>query len=738
MVLGTLKFRGATKSLEARLRRRTGALSADGRLDTLELARIFSSRSRISGLNWGLMVVGTFLIGSGRAVSLPEIQLLPETMVTAERYLGGDVSTASWSARDIALELPQTIDQVLSGNPEFSLYRRQSALFGNPTSAGVSLRGVGASAAARTLVLRDGIPQNDPFGGWVSWARYAPGSLSSVRIIPAAQGAVWGNQSPAGVIHLTGRVPLGHLTRMRSLGGSHGTRGLTLMNTRESDDADLAVQTSVHTLMSDGFYGLEKEQRGVIDRRLGLTTRSADFRLLWRPDDDLTIEPSLSFHEERRGNGTAISRNATEALDFSVRVTKSTPSLTLQSLAYYQQRSFESVFAKVATDRSSEVPALDQFDVPGEGIGGGFTAALSPGEDIEVVLGADLRRLRGETNEQAGFVDGAFLRRRKAGGEQLLGGLFIRGLHEGISRLSLEGSARIDYWSFTDGLRIEERPATGALLRDSVYRDREDFEPSLSGALRYRLSDLLELRASLATSFRLPTINELYRPFRVRNDITEANPTLLRERFDTVDLGVAWRPVPGVSCDLSLFQHWIDDAIANVPITNPTEATLVAGFVPPGGSVAQRQNVDHARVWGLSASMRWKFSSRWSGALKYLFSRSRFTSVAEQNGLEGKPFPQSPEHGVTATIRGRLLDKLRIFAEMETSSSQFDDPTGERRLGSWWTTRLGGEFEATDNVTIHARVENLFDQEVTTGLGSTGMRSIGQPRSLWLGMDYSF
>ena len=154
--------------------------------------------------------------------------------------------------------------------------------------------------------------------------------------------------------------------------------------------------------------------------------------------------------------------------------------------------------------------------------------------------------------------------------------------------------------------------------------------------------------------------------------------------------------------------------------------------------MAQRQNVDHARVRGLSASMRWKFSSRWSGALKYLFSRSRFTNAAEKNGLEGQPFPQSPEHVITATIRGRPLDKLRIFAEMETSSSQFDDPMGERRLGSWWTTSLGGEFEAADNVTIHARIENLFDQEVTTGLSSTGLRSIGQPRSFWLGMDYSF
>ena len=118
-----------------------------------------------------LIILGLILSGSERVLPFPEILLLPETRVTAERLIEGDQAAAFWSTDDISLEAPRTIDQILSGEPSFSLYRRQSSLFGNPTSAGVSLRGVGASAAARTLILRDGIPQNDPFGGWVSWAR---------------------------------------------------------------------------------------------------------------------------------------------------------------------------------------------------------------------------------------------------------------------------------------------------------------------------------------------------------------------------------------------------------------------------------------------------------------------------------------------------------------------------------------------------------------------------------------
>jgi hypothetical protein len=51
-----------------------------------------------------------------------------------------------------------TLDDILVKDPAMSLFRRYSSSFGNPTSAGVSLRRIGASAASRSLVLLDGVP----------------------------------------------------------------------------------------------------------------------------------------------------------------------------------------------------------------------------------------------------------------------------------------------------------------------------------------------------------------------------------------------------------------------------------------------------------------------------------------------------------------------------------------------------------------------------------------------------
>lgn len=661
--------------------------------------------------------------------------VIPETVVTAERRLSGDPAVASWSGDEISAGSPRTIDELLANDPSFSLYRRQSAVFGHPTSAGVSLRGTGATATARTLVLRDGIPQNDPFGGWISWARYNPELLSSVRIVPAAQAAVWGNQSPAGIVRLTSRELVENRTSLQFTGGTHETLGFTMVSDLISDDSRVAAQVAAFTLQSDGFHGLQKSQRGAVDRPLELVTNGAELRLVWRPADDLTIEPSLSYYDEERGNGTNLSRNATAALDLSLRVTKEVPSRTWQVAAYYQRRDFEALFSSVDATRSREAPALDQFDVPGEGMGGGVTATLHLAEGVDVILGADLRYMNGETNERAGFVDGAFLRRRRAGGEQFVGGFFARAACETDAGVSLEGSARFDRWAFRNGGRVEQRPVTGALLRDLKFGDRDGSAPSLSGAIGYRFSESIRARASAGTAFRLPAINELYRPFRVRSDITEANAGLDPERYYTVDAGIEWAPSKRFSCDLNIFHHWIQDAIANVPVPDRVEAEAIAGFVPPGGTVAQRRNVEEARVWGMEGRGRWQVSSRCSCSLRYLLSQSEFTRSPGQPLLKGKGFPQGPTHRLVAGVEGDPFQRVHLFAEFEFGSGQYDDVLEERRLDSWWTARVGGSLEVTDALTVQVRVENLFDEEIDTGLSSSGLRSTGLPRSLWFNVS---
>lgn len=200
---------------------------------------------------------------------------------------------------------------------------------------------------------------------------------------------------------------------------------------------------------------------------------------------------------------------------------------------------------------------------------------------------------------------------------------------------TLSGSARLDAWCLRDGRRTETSLSTGATLRNERQDDRDGIEPSASLELTRRLHEDLEARVSAGTGFRLPTLNELHRPFRVRNDIVEANPQLDPERFVSIEAGLEWKPAENLTIGTALFHHWISDAVANVPVTDPLEIAGIFGTIPPGGSGSIRRNVDAARVAGIEGAIEWLPHEQVTLGLSGLWSDTRFSESKQQPLLEG-------------------------------------------------------------------------------------------------------
>ncbi|HEV8231304.1 MAG TPA: TonB-dependent receptor plug domain-containing protein, partial [Thermoanaerobaculia bacterium] len=120
-------------------------------------------------------------------IALEPASVSDEVVVTATRSparLGGTAaSVLVVTAGDLESSAAPTIDDVLRQVPGFALFRRSGSRTANPTSQGVSLRGTGASGASRAVVLADGVPLNDPFGGWVYWGRVPRASLERVEVL---------------------------------------------------------------------------------------------------------------------------------------------------------------------------------------------------------------------------------------------------------------------------------------------------------------------------------------------------------------------------------------------------------------------------------------------------------------------------------------------------------------------------------------------------------------------------
>ena len=129
---------------------------------------------------------------------------LPEVVVTGARLppAAGEAAFSVIRLDEADLRDQQRLDEALASVPAVSLFRRTSSLSANPTTQGISLRAIAPSGAGRTLVTLDGVPLNDPFGGWVIWSQVPTESLSGLDIVrgsgagPYGAGALTANADP--------------------------------------------------------------------------------------------------------------------------------------------------------------------------------------------------------------------------------------------------------------------------------------------------------------------------------------------------------------------------------------------------------------------------------------------------------------------------------------------------------------------------------------------------------------
>jgi outer membrane receptor protein involved in Fe transport len=629
------------------------------------------------------------------------------------------------------------LDQYLAESPAFSLYRREPALSAHPTTQGVSLRRLGPTAASRSLVLLDGVPQNDPFGGWVTWSRYVPGNLATMEILPNAKATLWGQFTAGGAIRIERKDPLaspisGSGSVSLAAGAHQALEGA--FDWQQARGA-WGFGMGGHWFETDGDFLVPESLRGSIDQRAELRARSLETRVVRSFGEDQRIEATFAYFDEERGNGSPLARNSGEGTDWSLRWQgQDARDGEWEGTLYFQERNYTNQFTALNDDRTAENPVLHQFGIPGQALGASLVRAAPLTGHWSWLAGADFRALRGETREDFSFgLDD----RRIAGGKQLTAGAF-GGLHwEEYSRRSFTFSFRADAWRIHDGFRRESTLPAETVVTDLVFPDRDHLEPSFSASWSEALGPRWgRFEASFSRGFRLPTINELYRPYRVGADIFAEDPALEPERFSTVDL--AWT-VPlheRLEWRTAVYTTWIENAIANVFVVAGPTATE-AGFVPAGGSLSRRANIPESWVRGWENALTWHPSDGWVLRALWLWQDATFEEVPAQPTLEEKAFP------LTAAHRWRILLRRDtgwggFSVQWSGESEQYDDPLNQRRLPGaqqwdgdlWWQVNPG--------LTLFVRGLNLTDREIVTGLDSSNERSIAPGRAWWIGLKQSF
>jgi iron complex outermembrane receptor protein len=602
------------------------------------------------------------------------------------------------------------VEDVLADVAGFQQFRRSDSRSANPSAQGVTLRALGGNASSRALVLLDGVPIADPFFGYIPFTALSPDRLAAVRITRGGGSGPFGAGAVAGTIELVsaGRAELPPVAGS-AFYGSDNAVALTgaVAPTLGSGFAVLSGRFE----RGDGFFTTPEAQRVPATVRARYRDWSGGLRAVASIDAATELQFNGTLFDDHRTLRFAGADSSSEGQDASVRLIHR-GAWQVDALAYLQARNFSN---RVISATSFKL-TLDQRNTPATGMGGKIELRPPVGPDHVLRVGVDLRLARGQLYEGA-YTAGVVTTRRTAGGDSSTLGAFAEDDWT-IGRLVLTAGARIDRWTLTDGF-LQERGAAGALTTDNRFADRDGGEATARAGLLYHASPALALRAAGYTGFRLPTLNELYRPFVVFPIITQANAALGLEKLRGAEVGLDATPIGGVTIGLTAFWNRLGGAIANVTI---------------GANLRQRQNVDAIVAKGVEATLEARHGAV-SLTASYALSDSHVRASGASAQLDGFVPAQSPRHTASATLAWEPHAGPSLSATLRYVGRQYEDDLQTDVLPAATTLDAVARLPITHRLAAVVRAENLFDATVITR-NVAGSIDLGTPRTLWIGLRF--
>lgn len=624
------------------------------------------------------------------------------------------------------------IENALAQAAGLQQFRRSDARSANPTSQGITLRGLGGNASSRAQLLLDDVPQADPFGGWISWPGYDTLQLASVRIRRGAGQVAAGTGALAGVVELDSLQNMDRIT------------GAAYFGSRNSADAKAAILQSLGAgsisvsgsfTRGDGFIPIKEGQRGAVDRPAAYEQGGIAIRAVAPLSANTELQANMRAFTDDRDRGFDFSDNQNSGVDASLRVVNRTPGgWQWSALGYVQVRQFANRFGAIGAGRNSVSLTLDQFSVPSTGLGTRIEVRPPLGDSAELRVGADWRRTVGETNENFFFTGLTPGRNRRAGGGSDTVGLFTEASLDLTDMLTLTAGARADHWRIADGFRKEVNIG-GSVRSDDRFSDRSGWEGTGRAGIVWRSTDIFKVRGAAYLAWRLPTLNELYRPFRVGADATAANELLAPERLRGAEIGADFEK-GGVTLSGTIFANRLNNAIANVGLSNGPGNFPGVGFVGAGGVFRQRRNLDAIDSKGLEIEAAYTVNLFWVRA-SYAFVDAQVKASGNAALLDGLRPAQVPRHFANLGI-GYDGAKVRADLSGRFVSGQFEDDVNSRHLGGAFTIDGGLHYRLGTKIELELRGENLFDAQVDAAIAADGVIERAMPRTIWVGIALDF
>jgi outer membrane receptor protein involved in Fe transport len=657
----------------------------------------------------------------GQPITLSLATVAQQVSVTAYRTPLGDLespaSTRVLSARDIQQSAAITLDGQLRLVPGVETFRRSSSLVANPSSQGLSLRGLGSTSASRTLVTEDDIPLNDAFGGWIHWEELPQLSIRSVEVVRGGASDLYGSSAIGGVINVLPQRATQDLVELNSSYGSEDTYDTNLL--LEGRHGHWGAMATGGVLGTDGFIQLAPASRGLVNTPSNVHAQNG-LLLFERQQGSLRLFLRGSGMNEARSNGTPLQVNGTRLWRYSTGADWSASNGgALVFRAYGSTEHYRQTFSTIAANRNSEV--LNRFALTPDNELGAVLHWSQPllthvfGPGLLLLVGADthdVRALDEETTIKAGlpgYIDLSDRQRQTGAYAELL---FTR------QAWTISASGRFDWFSNFDGQRVLPVVAPLAHLAERV------FDPRLG--ISRKLGEHFALSATGFRAYRAPTPNELYRSTQVGSFLTLPNNDLSSERATGWESGVAMQQRWGT---VRTSYFWTR---VNHPITALT--------INPNSNPIQlmRENLGQIESRGISADIElqptnpdWKWITLQGG---YQHTNATVTQYAQQPQLVGNWIPQVAHNMGTLQLRGYRAAIGTLSLQARMSGHQFDDDANAYLLHSYFKLDAYASHNFGQRIELYSSGENLLNRQIE--VGRTPTLTLGTPRVARIGFNF--
>lgn len=614
-------------------------------------------------------------------------------------------------ARDkLASSASGRIEDVLASVAGFQQFRRADSRASNPSNQGVTLRALGGNASSRAQVLLDGVPVANPFFGYIPLSALAPDRLGSVRVTRGGGMGAFGTGAVSGTIEMESAGPdqIGPVQGSALVDDRGETQGALTIAPRLGEGF---VVASVQWDRGQGFWTTPKDQRVAASARAAYESLSGSLRAVAPLSDTVEVQASGLVYDDQRTLRFKGADSTSSGQQGSLRFV-GRGDWQFDALGFVQAQDF----SNIVISSTSYKKTLDQNKTPTLAVGGKAELRPPVGEAHVLRLGADIKLSSGHLVELPySAVTGLATAFRRAGGKQSDLGLYIEDDWT-LGQFVVTAGARADRWTIRDGF-YRELSASGAVNRDTRFADRDGWSGNARGGIVWNVAPALALRAAAYSGLRLPTLNELYRPFVVFPVTTQANANLKPERLRGYEAGVDFHPSEALSVSVTAFDNRLKDAVANVTLS-PT--------------IRERQNVDAIRALGVEASADLKLGRvDLSGSLSW--TDAKVEASGTQVALDGLRPAQVPRLAASATAAWAPRDGWRLAATVRRTGAQFEDDLETDVLPAATTLDLFAQVPVTQFVSLVLRAENLTDETIVTR-NQGGSIDLGAPRTLWAGI----